>query len=83
MITAVLTMVFLLAHRTVPRDASTTHTTRIHGSEVKVGDAPEVLISYCNYDSQAFILVLKVLCYLYGFNITGDVINRAHAGRSL
>jgi hypothetical protein len=42
MITAVLTMVFLLAHRTATRDASTTHTTKIHDSEVKVGNAMEV-----------------------------------------
>jgi hypothetical protein len=42
MITAVLTMVFLLAHRTAPRDASTLHTTKIHDSEVKVGNASEV-----------------------------------------
>jgi hypothetical protein len=39
MITAVLTMVFLLAHRTAPRDASTTYTTKIHE---KVGNAPDV-----------------------------------------
>jgi hypothetical protein len=42
MITAVHTMVFLLAHRTATRDASTASTTKIHDSEVKVGTAPEV-----------------------------------------
>jgi len=42
MITAALTMVFLLAHSTAPRDANTTHITKIHDSEVKVGNAPEV-----------------------------------------
>jgi hypothetical protein len=41
MITPALTMVFLLAHSTAPRDANTTHT-KIHDSEVKVGNAPEV-----------------------------------------
>jgi len=60
MITAVLTMVFLLAHRTAPRDASTTHTAKIHDSEVKVGNAPEVtLFQYLDYDSKALILVLQ------------------------
>ena len=45
MITAVLTMGFLLAHRTATRDASTNiyNTTKIQDSEVvKVGNAPEV-----------------------------------------
>lgn len=41
MITTVLTMVFLLAHRTAPRDVSTTYTTKIHDTEVKVNDAPD------------------------------------------
>jgi hypothetical protein len=42
MITAAPTIVFLLAHRTATRDASTIHTTKVHNSEVKVGNAPEV-----------------------------------------
>ena len=41
MITAALTMVFLLARRTATRDASTKRT-KIRDSEAKVGNAPEV-----------------------------------------